>query len=135
MSDNCKNCGKCCLDTEMVLSRKDVDLIIKKYPNHIYIQDFAFKNKDGHFQLENLDGHCVFFNPLLKNCNIYEYRPQGCKFYPLIYNFQEKKCIFDKDCPRTHLFFKNKKDLKKTCKKLKEFLTTYLNMKIIKNSS
>ncbi|MFX1502990.1 MAG: YkgJ family cysteine cluster protein [Promethearchaeota archaeon] len=130
MSDNCKNCGKCCLDTEMVLSQEDVDLIIKKYPNQINIQDFALKNKDGHLQLKNLEGHCVFFNPLLKICNIYEYRPQGCRFYPLIYDFQKKKCVFDKDCPRTHLFYNNKQGLKNSCRNLKNFLEKQLNMKI-----
>jgi Fe-S-cluster containining protein len=135
MKNKCENCGKCCLDTEMVLSYKDVDLIINEYPNHINSQDFIFKNRDGQFQLKNFEGHCVFFSPLLKICSIYKYRPQGCRFYPLIYDFQKKKCIFDKDCPRTYLFHKNKRRLKKTCNNLKEFLNTQLNLKIIKNSS
>lgn len=130
MENKCENCGKCCLDTEMILSHQDIELIKISYPNNIRKQDFAFKNKNEQFQLKNIEGHCVFFNHYSKNCNIYKFRPQGCRFYPLIFNINEKKCKLDEDCPRTNLFYENKQNLKITCKNLKIFLKKQLNMKI-----
>lgn len=130
MENKCENCGKCCLETEMILSRQDIELIKNRYPNNIREHDFAFKNKNEQFQLKNVEGYCVFFDDYSKNCNIYKFRPQGCRFYPLIYNINEKKCRLDEDCPRTSLFYKNKQDLKIACQNLKIFLKKQLNMKI-----
>ncbi|MFX0000649.1 MAG: YkgJ family cysteine cluster protein [Candidatus Hodarchaeota archaeon] len=130
MFDNCKDCGKCCIETEMIVSEHDIDLIMEKYQNHKVKQDFCIKNKNNFFQLKNIEGYCAFFEKSSKTCAIYEYRPQGCKFYPLIFDFKRKKCIFDKDCPRTHLFYKNKQILKKTCDGLKKFLIEQLNLEI-----
>ena len=104
MENKCEGCGRCCLETEMILSQQDIDLIIS---NKSCNEFFVFKNSNGDFQLKNIEGHCVFFDLTSKNCSIYEYRPQGCRFYPLIYDFQMKKCVFDKDCPRIHLFYRN----------------------------
>lgn len=129
MENKCKDCGKCCLETEMILSQQDIELIKAYYPNNIREQDFIFKNKNEQFQLKNFEGHCVFFDYSSKNCNIYKYRPQGCKFYPLIYDINEKKCRLDEDCPRINLFYKNKKDFKIACQNLKMFLKEQLNIK------
>ncbi|UCC18372.1 MAG: YkgJ family cysteine cluster protein [Promethearchaeota archaeon] len=128
MKNICENCGKCCLETEMILSHQDINSIINSIPKKISKDYFVFKNSEGHFQLKNFDGHCIFFNFTLKTCNIYEFRPQGCIFYPFIYDFIKKKCVFDNDCPRTHLFYQNEKDLKKICKNLKIFLTKQLKI-------
>ncbi|MFX0083965.1 MAG: YkgJ family cysteine cluster protein [Candidatus Hodarchaeota archaeon] len=130
MKTLCENCGKCCLETEMILSQQDVELIRKKCPNNLKEQDFVFKNNNKKFQLKNMEGHCVFFDYSSKNCNIYKYRPQGCKFYPLIFDVNEGKCKLDEDCPRTNLFYKNKREFKTTCQKLKIFLKNQLNLKI-----
>ncbi|MFW9969203.1 MAG: hypothetical protein ACFFDF_03320 [Candidatus Odinarchaeota archaeon] len=35
MKNVCENCGECCLETEMILSQQDIDLIVKKHPNRI----------------------------------------------------------------------------------------------------
>ncbi|MFX0105926.1 MAG: YkgJ family cysteine cluster protein [Candidatus Hodarchaeota archaeon] len=130
MENKCENCGKCCLATEMILSQQDIRLIKMNYPNNIRENDFVFKNKNEQFQLKNVEGNCVFLEPISKNCSIYKYRPQGCRFYPLIYDLNQKKCRLDDDCPRTSLFYKNRKDLKIACKNLKIFLTHQLYMKI-----
>lgn len=122
MKIKCENCGKCCLETEMIVSEQDIDLIIRKCKNHIRKQDFIFNNKEHHFQLKNIDGHCVFFDIHSKLCTIYDIRPWGCRYYPLIFNFDKKKCKFDKDCPRTHLFYQDKQILKDKCDSLKKFL-------------
>ncbi len=130
MSDKCKDCGKCCIETEMIVSEDDISLIIRKCQNYLPNQAFYFKNEDNLFQLKNIEGNCIFFEKNSKICNIYEYRPQGCRFYPLIFDFEKQKCIYDKYCPRTHLFYKEKAVLNNTCKNLKKFLKKQLNLKI-----
>ena len=121
MENICEDCGKCCLETEMLLSQQDIDLIIKSHPKKINEQDFAFKNENDNFQIKNIENHCIFLNSSTKKCEIYHYRPQGCRFYPLIYDFQKKDCTFDKDCPRIHLFYQDKNVLIETCKKMRNF--------------
>ena len=93
-------------------------------------KDFIFKNKNGFFQLKNSANHCVFLDFFSKMCTIYEFRPQGCRFYPLIYDFTQNICTFDKDCPRSNLFYQDKQELKNNCENLKNFLKTELHLNI-----
>ena len=86
MNNKCKDCGKCCLETEMILSQRDIKLILSNFPNPIREEDFTLKNFEDQYQLKNKKGHCVFLEPTQKFCKIYEYRPQGCRFYPLIFD-------------------------------------------------
>ncbi len=44
MRNKCENCGKCCLETEMILSSQDIKIIINNLPNNIRKEDFTFKN-------------------------------------------------------------------------------------------
>jgi len=122
MKNKCENCGECCLETEMILSKSDINRIIKNSPKSLIKNDFVFKNNDGFFQLKNIRDQCIFFNSLLKKCKIYEFRPQGCRFYPLIFDFFTKNSIFDNDCPRSNLFYQNKTELQNTCENLLRFL-------------
>lgn len=130
MENKCENCGKCCLETKMTISQQDIELIKTNYPNNIREHDFVSKNKIKQFKLKNVEGHCVFLDSLFKTCNIYKYRPQGCRFYPLIYDINEKRCKLDVDCPRKDLFYKDKQNFKLTCQDLKIFLKKQLNMSI-----
>ena len=130
MKNKCENCGECCLRTEMILSKNDVEMIINRSPNILKKSEFVFKNKEGFFQLKNVKDHCVFLDSLSKKCKIYEQRPQGCRFYPLIFDFQQKDCIFDNDCPRPHLFYQDKNILKKTCKDLSKFIKQELGLNL-----
>ncbi|GAG77984.1 unnamed protein product, partial [marine sediment metagenome] len=70
----------------MILSKNDFENIIKNSTKYSHKEDFVFKNKDGFFQLKNINEHCVFFDIPSKQCEIYDYRPKGCKFYPLIFD-------------------------------------------------
>ena len=130
MKNRCKDCGKCCLETEMILSQNDIKLIMQNHPNFIKKKEFAFMKNNKQYQLKNKNGHCIFFDPSLKTCRIYEYRPQGCKFYPLIFDLNHNICKFDEDCPRTILFYKDKEKLKTTCQDLKRYLKTELEIEI-----
>jgi Fe-S-cluster containining protein len=130
MIHKCENCGNCCIETEMILSEQDIDLIIKLGSKKLSKDKFVIVNKDGFFQLKNIEGHCVFFDKTSKKCNIYEYRPKGCRFYPLIYDFLEQKCVLDEECPRTYLFYQTKKQISKKCKELERFLKRHLRIKL-----
>ncbi|GAH38464.1 unnamed protein product, partial [marine sediment metagenome] len=112
------------------LSFEDIELIKKNSIDNIGEGDFVFKNENEQFQLKNIDGHCVFLNYSAKKCNIYEFRPQGCRFYPLIYDINKKKCLLDDDCPKKDQFYNTKQSLKITCSNLKRFLEQQFTLKI-----
>ena len=130
MKNKCENCGGlCCLDTEMILSKKDVNTILKNFAKSLEKEDFVLKI-DGYFQLKNTHGHCVFFDISTKTCKIYSFRPQGCRFYPMIYDNNNKLCVLDNDCPRTTLFYQTNQEFKKACEKIKQFLKEQLEIEI-----
>jgi len=87
-----EDCYMCCLETEMFLSNMDVSRIERL---GFYKEDFL-EEKDGFLALKNVDDKCFFLKE--KMCSIYENRPQGCRFYPLIYDFEQEKVIIDKLC-------------------------------------
>lgn len=134
MRNKCKDCGICCKQTEMILSETDITLILNDASLNLKREDFIEINNDGFFQLKNVKGFCVFFEPSIKLCEIYKLRPQGCKFYPLIYDFSINKCVLDVvDCPRPNLFYETSRKAKKTCLKIKRFLIEVFKRSIGKN--
>jgi hypothetical protein len=106
----------------MTLSDQDVDRIKKNDLINLKIARFVKKTADGLLQLKNVDGNCVFFDPTSKLCKIYSIRPQGCRFYPLIYDIDENNCVLDQDCPRPELFFPDQDSIVATCEKIVKFL-------------
>jgi len=124
----CKNdCGICCIDTEMMVSKKDINLILKSYSPNLRKEDFVLES-NGFFQLRNVNGYCIFLDISTKTCKIYNNRPQGCRFYPLTYDKDKKTCVFDEDCPRIHLFYQSNNEFEKTCKQIKKFVREHLNI-------
>ncbi len=128
MNSNCKDCGKCCEETEMPLSSRDINLILENSINNLKQEDFAVKINENYFQLKNIDGHCFFLDDKSKKCNIYAYRPRGCGFYPLIFDYDRDKCILDEDCPRPGQFYQNKQEFSDTCNQIKNFLKNDLRI-------
>ncbi len=93
-----KECYQCCLDTEMTLSEEDISRIeMLGYK----IEEFL-EEKDGFMALQNTDNHCIFLKN--KMCSIYENRPQGCRFYPLIYDFNTEDIVIDNLCEHHDVF-------------------------------
>ena len=86
------NCYECCLETEMPLSEKDITRIADL---GYKIEDFL-EEQDGFMVLRNIDNHCFF----LKNgkCTIYNNRPEGCRYYPLIYDLETDEFVIDDLC-------------------------------------
>ena len=122
MKNRCEDCGICCIETEMILSDQDIEAIVSSHKTTLRKTDFVQKTEDNFYQLKNINGHCFFFDGETKLCKIYEIRPQGCRFYPLIYDSDKNSCVFDIECPRPELFYPNKNTVRRTCKKILSFL-------------
>ncbi len=103
----CSRCGTCCLETEMLLSTKDIERLIKKG----YSTEFFTRHDNkGYTILKNQNGHCVFFNASKKKCIIYNDRPMGCRYYPIIFD-ETKGIIIDNLCPSNKSWTKNRKKI------------------------
>lgn len=124
MDIRCEACGKCCYETEMILSERDIERILQNPYFKTEKEDFVIKGKEGFYRLKNKNGHCVFLNSdsIDKECLIYNYRPRGCRFYPMLYDPYHNKCVLDRECPNKKSFYTNAREYKKICQKLKEFL-------------
>ncbi|MET1124358.1 MAG: YkgJ family cysteine cluster protein [Archaeoglobaceae archaeon] len=103
----CTSCAKCCLETEMILVREDIERL-----RALGYEDF-YEFRDGFYRLKNVDGKCVF----LKNnvCEVYEHRPLGCRVYPLIYD-EECGTVLDPYCPHREVFEPDFEALKRLLK-------------------
>jgi len=108
----CSRCGLCCHDTEMLLSSRDIARIEALGYKR---EEFVVITPDGFRQLRNVDGKCFFFRG---ECIVYDSRPEGCVYYPVILNFDGKTCIVDEECPNHHTL--TKKEIRESCKKLKK---------------
>lgn len=85
------------MNTEMILFKEDILRIIKL---GYEISSFAYF--DGKFwRLKNVDNACYFLDRTTKLCKIYENRPVGCKFYPIVFDPQYGFKV-DKLCPSRH---------------------------------
>ena len=114
----CLECGDCCLETEMLLSKKDMDRLEKKGFKSKY---FSRQNNEGYVVLKNRKGHCIFFDVEQKRCKIYEDRPMGCRLYPIIFD-DMKGIVADTLCPAKNKWTENRKSHrgKKVIKLLKK---------------
>ena len=113
---SCDKVKLCCIETEMLLSREDIERIKK-----VGYQTFEFvEYVDGLPQLKNMDGHCVFYDPVSTLCKIYNERPMGCRFYPIIYDADNDKCIVDEYCPSASTV--TIEEIRKICPKVRKVI-------------
>ncbi len=90
----CLNCGVCCTETEMLLSKEDIKRLMEKGYNKKF---FLRYDKKGYAQLRNRKGFCVFYDIDKKRCVVYEDKPLGCNVYPVILDVDEE-VIIDSIC-------------------------------------
>ena len=57
--------------------------------------------RGGERRLRNRDGKCFFLTG--EGCKVYEDRPTGCKFYPLVFD-EEGDAIVDPECAHSAQF-------------------------------
>jgi len=82
------------MDTTMLLSREDITRLETLGYDPL---EFSAMNDEGFFELRNVHGSCFFLKE--NQCQVYTSRPQGCKFYPIIFDLDINKAILDKECP------------------------------------
>ncbi|GEM_PF-282743 len=90
-------CAKCCYETHMPLTQEDIRRITSL---GYRLEDFAERGPDGVWYLRNIDGHCVFLDPKTGRCRIYQWRPLGCRLYPLVYDVESGEVTVDPECPK-----------------------------------
>ena len=100
-------CSLCCYKTSMPLTRLDINRIVKL---GYKIRDFAEK-VSGCWRLKNVNGKCFFLDGNL--CQIYKYRPYGCRLYPLVFDLNKHRALLDDYCPYRWEFKVSGKDVRK----------------------
>ena len=63
----CSNCGVCCTETEMLLSKKDIKRLEKKGFSQ---NQFVNYDKQGYAQLKNREGYCIFYDLKNRQCSV-----------------------------------------------------------------
>jgi Fe-S-cluster containining protein len=99
------NCFKCCIETRMPLTQKDIERISEQ---GYRFKEFVVKRR-GERCLKNRKGGCVFLED--NECTIYSFRPEGCQLYPLLYDEDDEKGVIHDFCPYGHEFNVSSKDI------------------------
>lgn len=91
-----RECHDCCLETEMPLTRRDVERLATR--GH---DPAAFTLvEDGFTFLANVEGRC-FFLGTEGRCTEYGHRPEGCRLYPLVMDEEMSAFVMDHICPHS----------------------------------
>ena len=94
------NCHYCCIETEMLITKYDVSRIVQA--TSIPAKDFVTFNEDGFRMLRNRERRgeekCFFLDDT-GLCSIYNHRPEGCRYYPIIWDLNKHLPRADDLCP------------------------------------
>ena len=95
------NCHCCCLETEMLLSKDDITRITRI--TSFDPKMFAYHGENGSYKIKNIQrndkDHC-FFLEQDGLCSIYEQKPEGCHYYPFVWDLSEHTARIDSSfCP------------------------------------
>ena len=107
-----QTCHLCCRETEMLLLKTDSMRISKS--TGIPIPDFSFLTEDNQRMLRNkkVDNEEIcFFLDENGTCTIYNIRPEGCTYYPIIWDLTNHQAISDDYCPYHENFRDNIKKI------------------------
>ena len=91
----CSHCEKCCEETVMELSSRDIKRLEEA---GYHREEFTIAGKDGVTRLRNIGRWCYFYNHVEKRCRVYKDKPLGCYLYPVVYSIGEG-VIIDELCP------------------------------------
>ena len=84
--------------------------------------DFLIRSADGFCELRNIDGFCYFYDVTRRECTVYENRPEGCRFYPIVYDAKKRKCVVDRDCPSGETVSRD--EIRKVCHRVRRLVET-----------
>ncbi|TFG09339.1 YkgJ family cysteine cluster protein [Candidatus Thorarchaeota archaeon] len=86
--------------------------------------DFMVAAEDGFSELRNVNGLCFFYDKDRQECRIYEDRPEGCKYYPVVYDVSRDRCVVDRDCPSWETM--DATTIRKLCPKVRALVKTLM---------
>lgn len=87
-------CDHCCHSTEMPLTNEDIGRLRALGFEQRYFVD----EKDGWLQLKNTgDGRCFFLHDGI--CSVHPCRPEGCRYYPVVFDLDAGRTVLDTECP------------------------------------
>lgn len=115
----CDDVRLCCIETEMTLTRADMERIDELGYDRA---EYVTRTSDGFCQLRNINGACFFYDRETRLCVIYESRPEGCRYYPIVYDVRKRKCIADRDCPSRSTVTRD--DIRDVCYKVRRLVET-----------
>lgn len=99
----------------MILLLSDIDRLATRGYSDFY------ELKNNFYVLRNIDGRCIFLNPVTGRCVIYDDRPLGCRIYPLIFD-EDNGVLLDKYCPLSSFFAALGNELRIGCELLVKFM-------------
>jgi Fe-S-cluster containining protein len=79
----------------MLLSDEDIRRLTERGQNP---ESFVRFDGAGYAMLRNRQGCCAFYNVGEHKCNVYSFRPSGCRVYPIMSD-EEKGIVIDEICP------------------------------------
>jgi Fe-S-cluster containining protein len=85
-------------------------------------EDFLIRTEDGFCELRNVEGFCYFYDVETKECSVYENRPEGCRYYPVVYDVRKRKCVTDRDCPSRETM--SREEIRKVCHRVRKLVQT-----------
>jgi Fe-S-cluster containining protein len=91
----------------MLLTTRDIERIASLG----YDRSFFVEEHNGWLQLKNAHGRCLFHTG--ERCSIYDYRPEGCMLYPVVYDADRRSAILDAECPQKQRFSLGEPDVNK----------------------
>lgn len=94
------SCHFCCIETEMLLSKTDIKRISSTTGNSA--EKFSLLTEEGFHVLKNKtveDEQRCFFLGVHGKCEIYSIRPEGCQYYPCIWDLNNHEPFTDDVCP------------------------------------
>ena len=97
-------CSRCCHNTEMELTDRDIERIVKGGHTDFYLEI------NGSYVLKNSGGSCVFLGDDGR-CSIYRIRPKGCRLYPLVMGMPSRRWGLDHKCPHRDEFSPDPEDI------------------------
>ena len=98
-------CSMCCWETEMLISESDIQRINQK--TSFSVNEYSIVDNFGHRTLKNKelnDRLQCFFLDEHGECTIYEIKPKGCQYYPIIWDMNIQEANTDDYCPHHQKF-------------------------------
>ncbi len=100
-----ERCFHCCIETEMIISKTDLKRINQQ--TGLTGSEYTTMDSEKRRVLKNKSsslGKICYFLSERGECIIYNIRPQGCRYYPIIWNFYNHQAFSDDYCPHHKQF-------------------------------